>query len=141
MKLNNSLILDIIYPIGSYYWNSNLIDIDNVIGGHWERVKDRFVLAVGDTYPANDSGGSASHSHTLDNGYAQISITYSSAYANYLGQKVKGGVSMNADRFVSIGGWGTGSRGITDLTALGGSTDTTTNLPPYETAYCWKRIS
>lgn len=47
-------LVDFCYPVGSLYWTSNADFDPNVeFGGGeavWERIKDRFVLAAGDTY-------------------------------------------------------------------------------------------
>lgn len=65
-----SAILDIFYPIGSLYMATSLdADPNELFGGTWTQIKDKFILAAGDTYTAGDSGGDAdavvvSHSHT-----------------------------------------------------------------------------
>ena len=59
-----ALILDLAHPIGSYYWSADLTDPGELFGGTWERIKDRFILAAGDTYTAGSTGGAASHTLT-----------------------------------------------------------------------------
>ena len=65
------------YPIGAYYISSSPTSPATLFGGTWEQVKDRMILAVGDTYKsAGLTGGSAtsklvvnnipSHNHTCD---------------------------------------------------------------------------
>lgn len=50
------------FPIGSIYMNITNIDPSSYFGGVWERLKDRFLLAVGDTYTtAGATGGEATH--------------------------------------------------------------------------------
>ena len=50
--------------IGSYYWSSNSTNPGTIFGGTWEQIKDKFVLAVGDTYTAVDiTGGEATQPH------------------------------------------------------------------------------
>ena len=39
-------IVDLVYPVGSYYWSSNATSPSTLFGGTWEQVKDRFVLAA-----------------------------------------------------------------------------------------------
>lgn len=70
------------HPVGSLYWSSQSTDPATLFGGTWARVKDRFILAAGDTYSNGNTGGSAtvtlqttqipshnhgmnSHTHTL----------------------------------------------------------------------------
>lgn len=48
-----------------------VITTDNIspainYGGTWEQIKDVFLLAAGDTYPAGSTGGSITHRHSLD---------------------------------------------------------------------------
>lgn len=47
------MLVNLVYPIGSYYWSSNNISPHDFLGGTWEQVKDRFVLAAGDNYQLN----------------------------------------------------------------------------------------
>ena len=57
--LNSSLAK--LYPIGSIYLSVNSTNPSTFIGGTWERLKDRFLLAAGDSYAAGSTGGEASH--------------------------------------------------------------------------------
>lgn len=67
-------ILGRIYPVGSIYMSVNDTDPSTIYGGTWEQIKDRFLLASGDTYENGATGGSAtvtlttnqmpSHTHT-----------------------------------------------------------------------------
>lgn len=58
-----------IYPIGSIYMSVNDTNPSLVFGGTWQQIKDRFLLASGDTYDNGQTGGSASHtpSGTVNN--------------------------------------------------------------------------
>lgn len=62
--LNNGLAQ--LYPVGSIYLSVNDTNPGTFIGGTWERLKDRFLLAAGDTYAAGSTGGEASHKLTVD---------------------------------------------------------------------------
>ena len=57
--LNSSLAK--LYPIGSIYLSVNSTSPSTFIGGTWERIKDRFLLAAGDSYAAGSTGGEAQH--------------------------------------------------------------------------------
>jgi hypothetical protein len=59
-NLRNDLI-NIIYPIGSIYMSVNDTNPSLVFGGTWQQIKDRFLLASGDTYDNGQTGGSATH--------------------------------------------------------------------------------
>jgi len=56
-----------LYPVGSVYISFNATDPSTLFGGTWTRLKDRFLLACGDTYPANSTGGSATKTITTSN--------------------------------------------------------------------------
>ena len=78
-----------LYPVGSVYISFNSTSPQTLFGGTWVRMKDRVLMASGDTYAPNTTGGSAtvtlttsnlpSHNHSLTtNG----SHTHSASSAN-----------------------------------------------------------
>jgi hypothetical protein len=50
-----------IYPIGSIYMSVNNVNPSEIFGGTWQQIKDKFLLACGDTYNNGATGGSATH--------------------------------------------------------------------------------
>jgi microcystin-dependent protein len=50
-----------IYPIGSIYMSVNNVNPSTIFGGTWQQIKDKFLLACGDTYNNGATGGSATH--------------------------------------------------------------------------------
>jgi hypothetical protein len=48
--------LEGIYPVGSVYISVSDTDPGTLFGGTWERLKDRFLLAAGDTYTPGTTG-------------------------------------------------------------------------------------
>ena len=64
-----------LYPVGSVYISFSATDPSTLFGGTWQRLKDTFLLANGDSYAPNTTGGSAtktigvtnmpSHNHTV----------------------------------------------------------------------------
>ena len=53
-------LMKLIYPVGSLYWSSNPTNPGDLFGGTWVQIKDRFVLACGDTYTSSGATGGAS---------------------------------------------------------------------------------
>lgn len=53
-------LMKLIYPVGSLYWSSKSTDPASLFGGTWVQIKDRFVLACGDTYKTVGATGGAS---------------------------------------------------------------------------------
>lgn len=144
-------ILNLVYPVGCYYWSSEATDPSELFGGTWEQVKDKFVLALGDTYPtAGATGGSATHtltvqempSHThTQNPHSHVE--HSEIYANINGTKFNtasgSGLYFNT---VSQGGRAqisTNNATATNQNTGGGQAFDI--MPPYEVAYCWKRTA
>lgn len=56
-----------LYPVGSVYISFNSTDPSSLFGGTWVRLKDRFLLASGDTYAPGTTGGSATKTITKNN--------------------------------------------------------------------------
>lgn len=59
------------HPIGSYYWSESNVDPSTLFGGTWVQIKDKFIIAAGDSHDAGTSYGSntknLSHTHTTGN--------------------------------------------------------------------------
>ena len=56
----------IVYPVGKIYLSTDSTNPADLFSGTWERLKDYFLLAAGDTYAAGSTGGEAQHTLTLD---------------------------------------------------------------------------
>lgn len=56
-----------LYPVGSVYISFNATDPSTLFGGVWTRLKDTFLLANGDQYAPNTSGGSATKTISVNN--------------------------------------------------------------------------
>ena len=55
MRIN---ILDVIYPVGSYYFTSEAVSPAASVGGSWEQIEEgTFLCAAGDTFVVNSRGG------------------------------------------------------------------------------------
>lgn len=68
-----------LYPVGTLYWTKNAsFDPNAAWGGTWVRIKDKFIMAAGDSHALGTSGGNEtiklttaqlpSHEHTLNSG-------------------------------------------------------------------------
>lgn len=130
-------VVDAIYPVGSIYMSSNSVNPATFLGGTWNQIQDKFLLAAGSIYNAGDTGGNATHNHTLsDSGYAAIDIN-------------KGQVRYRETR---VAGWqatwkidGSNSQSATTnedyASPLRGNTDNASSMPPYLVVYVWERIA
>ena len=96
-------------------------------GGTWERIKDVFLLAAGDTYLAGNSGGSADavvveHTHNVFGS----SVTKLGEGASELNR-----VAMTSEF---------GNNHIS-TTNSSGESGKGKNMPPYLAVYVWRKIS
>ncbi len=139
-KIKWSALVNKLYPVGCIYQSTSSTSPASFLGGTWERIKDRFVLAAGDTYAAGSTGGSASHNHSIGKMFA-------AAYVNgdYLEYSYSGNTQWNANYKNTIPNGTTGTPSnksyTTGITVYGSPTEETGNLPPYLTAYIWRRIA
>ena len=111
-----------------------------LFGGTWTQIKDKFILAAGDVYRNGDTGGSDTHNHSLNDGYAKITRTFAgdSLYSNektvseYWLSSNGRTYPVNSESYA-----GNCNKGVT----LGGTTENVSNMPPYLVAYVWKRTA
>lgn len=142
--MRNDLI-NIIYPIGSIYMSVNNVSPASFLGGTWEQIKDRFLLAAGSSYSAGSTGGEASHKLTQNE--------IPNYHIGFLPQAVMGMHGEWSNKGIIAGDQSRGTRKT--VTATSGQTDPQwgynihtyggdaahNNMPPYLTVYIWKRIS
>ena len=127
-----------IYPVGSIYLSVNEIEPSQILGfGVWEQIKDTFLLAAGNNYPAGSIGGEtehvltikelAKHTHALKTDI--ISEDYDVTWAPY---------------YEYNEGWVQGPNTETSspatYTTYTGESEPHNNMPPYLAVYMWKRI-
>ena len=129
-QLIGNYILDKIHPVGSIYISENSTSPATLFGGTWERVKDRFLLAAGDTYSAGSIGGEATHKLTVDEMPSHSHNCYVK-YNSTAGDIARVMLSSNT------GG------DFTTTAVLGGAggDQPHNNMPPYLAVYMWKRIA
>ena len=115
------------YPVGSLYMSAEATSPASFIGGTWEQIKDRFILAAGDTYAAGSTGGEATHTLTIDEIPAHNHPILSGGGSNsQYGVKVEDSSNGTLENYA--------------VQNAGGSAPHN-NMPPYLTAYIWKRIA
>lgn len=129
---------DLIYPIGAIYLSVSATNPAILFGGKWEQIKDRFLLAAGDTYNAGSTGGAATvtlqntHLPVLTGTLPHIAGDESSVSGicthisggNSYKEGTQSGTSVTTKHQIKIGG--------------GAAHE---NMPPYLTVYMWKRVA
>lgn len=126
------------YPVGSIYLSLNNTNPSQLFGGKWEQIKDRFLLACGDTYQNGSIGGSDTHKH--GNGTLYACIEPRNTYGNTL-YKIK-------EQDWTISHYSSGGRETISNTSgagravdVDGETSETTILPPYLAVYAFRRTA
>ena len=131
-----NFLLESVYPVGSIYLSINDINPANLFGfGTWEQIKDRFLLAAGDTYQAGSIGGEAEHTLTeLEMPAHDHEFDRHQLWRN---EQIPPSTSTMGD------GYGVSNKTLpiyTDTTIAAGAGESHNNMPPYLSVYMWKRI-
>lgn len=141
--LGGQLLWQYVYPVGSVYISREATDPATLFGGTWERLKDRFILAAGDTYAAGTTGGEAAHKLIEDelpaHEHAQRMDNASGAAVTAACDGGSGAASAGQYIDVSVLHWVTNSRQLTTFTTGGDVAHN--NMPPYTAFYVWVRIA
>lgn len=138
----NSLV-DMVYPVGSIYMSVSAASPATLFGGTWERVKDRFLLAAGDTYTAGSAGGEAQHTLTEDEmpRHKHDRIRYVNNAGWTLGDSSGLGgtqTDTNSMRYTGAASYATCSHWETNSVGGGKAHN---NMPPYLAVYVWRRTA
>ena len=135
LKLNDLTIQELIresmYPVGSIYTSVSATSPNELFGGEWEQIENRFLLACGSEYEAGSIGGEATHALTID---------------EMPQHDHNDGTDHTRAFAVSTGGTGTSAVVFSDPqygtrgTTTAGGNQPHNNMPPYVAVYVWKRI-
>lgn len=136
---NGKSIIDLIYPIGSVYLSVNSTNPKNLFGGTWEQLKDRFLLGAGNTYSSGGTGGSSSHTLTIEEMPKHTHTIYGEMGSMAeLAFTTTGNYDWSANRYNMIPNGTTDSATSMKNTETGGGKSYST-MPPYLVVYMWKR--
>ena len=109
-------LLDLVYPIGSIYMNTNNVNPQSIFGGIWQKIEGRFLLGSSGGYTLGSLGGEATHTLTVNE------MPYETL-CHPINRRLSSG---------NISAW--------DFSARGGN-QPHNNLQPYITVYMWRRVS
>lgn len=145
MEQFEGYICNMIYPVGSYYWSEDSTDPGELFVGTWERVKDVFLYALGDTGDAGDTGGEA----TVTLSKANLP-NINGSFTMHGGGSATPVSSVSGDFTTSLNNTKYKNGGTSDISGANsvgnvilniGSNTPHNNMPPYIKAYCWKRTA
>lgn len=129
-------LFGMIYPVGSIYISVSATNPSKLFGGTWEQIKDRFLLASGNTYSAGATGGEATHTLTIDEMPAhyhkwptqETNPTYAEQWWDWAWRASS---VQQQDTPDSVPG---GTKEV-------GGNQPHNNMPPYLAVYVWKRTA
>lgn len=121
------------YPVGAIYISTADTSPATLFGGTWERLKDRFLLAAGDTYAAGATGGEAEHTLTVDE-MPQHNHDFHASYNEIAtGSETGGKILAGGDSNQWL--WN-----FAQANNSGGNAPHN-NMPPYLAVYMWVRTA
>ena len=151
LKVNNTNIFDLIYPVGSFYISAKSTNPATLFGGTWEQIQGRFLLGRSSSYPVGSMGGEATH--TLTDSELPL-------HGHYLGQQgntsrmlpTNHSTNDPSHEYYVTEVESSGSTYLKPTVTWGGylvaGTLTNTpygqahnNMPPYLSVYIWKRTA
>ena len=156
-------LLERVYPVGSYYWSSSNISPEELFGGKWEQIYGRFLFATDNQHPIGTEGGEESHILTINempyhnhkyektentkyDGFVTVEKKDNSNYKcpynnNYNNNNYLNIIGSN-QRFnnFKINNYYNNFRNG-NYTENSGSNFAHNNMPPYLSAFCWRRTS
>ena len=161
-ELNNSLamkvgygdLFDLIYPVGSIYMSVNEFDPAHLFGGTWVQIKDKFLLASGDSYSNGSTGGSA-NAVVVSHNHSQNAHRHAAAADKFLVSPDNVKINGTKRSLPSTGSAGyivyaDSAGGITEQQYTANATATNNaqgvdgtgkNMPPYLAVNVWKRTA
>lgn len=121
-------LINLIYPIGSIYLSVNSTSPQQLFGGEWEQIKDKFLLSAGDTYSSGSEGGEATHTLTNDEMPAH-------RHTIYMNDVASDGEFWGPNNVTPQG------KASANVTDTAGGNQPHNNMPPYIAVYVWKRTA
>ena len=130
-------ILNMVYPVGSYYISANGTSPEILFGGKWQRIEGRFLWAAPSTGALGVTGGEAEHTLTNDELPDDMGTFIALCFGSDDGTS---GIVSKVQNKSNLGYSGGSSWGGATYTLAGGG-QAHNNMPPYISAAIWRRIA
>ena len=125
-------LLEKVHPVGSYYWSQKNISPEELFGGKWESIYGKFIFSTDSNHSVDSTGGEEKHQLTIDE---MPSHNHGYERFNYYGNR---NTNSNSGSYYYPYRWDSNFTTSTS-TNYTGSSQAHNNMPPYITAYCWRR--
>lgn len=151
LKVNNTNIFDLIYPVGSFYISAKSTNPATLFGGTWEQIQGKFLLGRSSSYPAGSIGGEATHKLTTDELPTHIHEVMEERNTSYVypSSRINSATSSTGNYALILNnttnGYVTEQREGIGRILTGDYIQTRdqphNNMPPYLSVYIWKRTA
>lgn len=132
LQLGGKALVDVIYPVGSIYMSANDVSPAAFLGGTWERIENRFLLAAGSSYAAGVTGGEAAHT---------LTVNEMPSHRHSIGAQALDPSAPRHDTYFNSSITNAAANTWYAVTSYVGGGQAHNNMPPYLAVYIWKRIS
>lgn len=133
-------LLDLVYPIGSIYMNTNNVNPQSIFGGIWQKIEGRFLLGSSSSYTLGLLGGEATHTLTTSempkhNHGIERNGNYKNGFMVDTGNSAQWGCQIT-----NVSSGYTAQPKDISVDLVGGS-QPHNNMPPYLVVNIWKRTA
>ena len=125
-------LLEKVHPIGSYYWSQKNTSPEELFGGKWESIYGKFIFSTDSNHSVDSTGGEEMHKLT-ENEMPSHNHEYQK-YNHW--SDVRSGDSGGSYYSPCRQDYNFLTNAKTDNK---GGSQAHNNMPPYITAYCWRR--
>lgn len=122
------------HPVGSIEIRVDNVNPSTLYGGTWEKIEGKFLLGSSSSYTLGKSGGSATHTLTINEIPAHTHNIYSGYGEAYNGHQ-------DALRYQFWGAEGSGQHWDNRFAQSTGGGQSFNIMPPYLSVSIWKRVS
>lgn len=136
-------IIDCILPVGMIIQLYSHADPNDMYPGTtWVRLENAFLWATSSGGTIGQTGGSQTHTHSLEGGdaYAKMGFCWSSAGGNGIGMAITGKTFTSNYTMDGMNAYKTNAISA-NQTALGGNTESGSTMPPYIQISAWRRTA
>lgn len=145
---NQAVDFNSIYPIGSIYMNTALVDPTTLFGGTWELLKNRFLIGAGDLYEVGAMAGEVSHTLSVNEMPSHTHIQNAHCHNQHINTWMNDNTLYDTQLTGSTKGYYAGAALKSYTTEWSTATNNNTggsgphnNMPPYLAVYMWKRVA
>lgn len=134
-------VLDFFYPVGTIYTTEDKdFNPSTRWGGTWELIKDRMIIGAGNSYAVKSTGGEALHTLTVNEMPSHIHNDVMVSNNHLTAWNSNDGSSNILELKNTYSNKGRAGQNIFNTGSAGGG-KAHNNLPPYYSAYIWRRTA